>query len=129
MTAPLFLIADDSPQKTDFLLKAIRAEEWDIEVATAATSEEAHAVMKKRRVDFAFIDYYIPNRDGPWIIARLKDRNPNAQVALISSSKKPSNFAEAMAAGAETCICVSDPAHVVAAQLSALVGRWRASVA
>ncbi len=125
MTDPLFLIADDSPQKIDFLLKTIHAEEWDIEVATAATSEEAHEIMKRRRVDFAFVDYYIPNRNGPWIIARLKDRNPNARVALVSSSKRLENFAQATAAGAETCICVSDPAHVVTTQLSTLLQQWK----
>lgn len=124
MTEPLFLIADDSPEKTDMLLKAIRAVEWDIDIETAATSEEAHGVMKKRRVDFAFVDYYIPNHDGPWIIERLKDRNPKARVALASSSKKDSNLKEARDAGAEATICTSDPAHVVAAQLDALLRGW-----
>lgn len=125
MTDPLFLIADDSADKTDYLLKAIHAEEWDVEIATAATSAEAHEIMKRRRVDFAFVDYYIPDNNGPWIIARLKDRNPKARVALVSSSKRPENIEKATAAGAETCICSSDPAHVVAEQLSELIGQWR----
>ncbi len=127
MTAPYFLIADDSPVKTDMLLKAIHASEWDIEIATAETCEDAYEIMKRRRVDFAFIDYYIPDDNGPRIIERLNMRNPKARIALVSSSKKPSNFAEATAAGAEQCICVSDPAHVVAEQLSALLQEWKMS--
>lgn len=125
MTDPLFLIADDSPQKTDFLLKAIHASEWEIDIAFAGTSEEAHEVMKRRRVDFAFVDYYIPNLNGPWIIERLTSRNPDARVALVSSSKKPSNLQEALEAGAETTICTSDPAHVVANQIDTLLREWR----
>lgn len=125
MTDPLFLIADDSPEKIDYLLKAIHATEWDIEVVTALTTEDAYEIMRKRRVDFAFIDYYIPNDNGPHLIERLKNRNGDARVALVSSSKKPSNLQEAMDAGAETTICVSDPAHVVAAQLADLLERWR----
>ncbi len=124
MTDPLFLIADDSPEKIDYLLKAIHATEWDIEVVTALTTEDAYDIMRKRRVDFAFIDYYIPNDNGPHMIARLKNRNPRARIALVSSSKKPSNIKEAMDAGAETTLCTSDPAHVVAAQLDRLLREW-----
>lgn len=124
MTDPLFLIADDSPEKTDMLLKAIHATEWDIEVAVALTTEQAYEIMKRRRVDFAFMDYYIPNDNGPHMIERLKNRNADARIALVSSSKKPSNIQEAMDAGAETTICTSDPAHVVAAQLDALLHDW-----
>ena len=124
MTAPYFLIADDSLEKTRLILAAIHATEWDIEVVTAVTSEEAYKIMKKRRVDFAFVDYYIPNMNGPWIIERLKGRNPDARIALVSSSKKPSNLAEATEAGAETTVCTSDPAHVVAERLDTLLREW-----
>jgi len=124
MTDPLFLIADDSVEKTDMLLKAIHATEWDIEVVTAATTEESYVIMRKRRVDFAFIDYFIPNDNGPHLIERLKNRNWDARVALVSSSKKPSNLTEAIDAGAEATVCTSDPAHVVAAQLDTLLREW-----
>lgn len=124
MTNPLFLIADDSVEKTKMLVAAIHAAEWDIEIATAATTEEAYEIMRKRRVDFAFMDYYIPNDNGPHMIARLQNRNPKARIALVSSSKKESNLKEAREAGAEATICTSDPAHVVAAQLDDLLRSW-----
>ena len=124
MTDPLLLIADDSPEKTDYLLKAIHASEWDVEIATAATSGEAYEIMRRRRVDFAFVDYYIPDDNGPRIIERLKNRNPDARVALVSSSKKTENLEKARRAGAEATVCTSDPAHVVAAQLDDLLRAW-----
>lgn len=124
MTDPLFLIADDSIEKTKLLVAAIHASGWDIEIATAATTEEAYDIMRKRRVDFAFMDYYIPNDNGPHMIARLRNRNPRAKIALVSSSKKESNLKEAREAGAEATICTSDPAHVVAAQLDDLLRDW-----
>lgn len=127
MTDPLFLIADDSVEKTKLLVAAIHAAEWDIEVTIATTTEEAYEIMKKRRVDFAFMDYYIPNDNGPHMIARLKNRNPEAKIALVSSSKKESNLKEAREAGAEATICTSDPAHVVAAQLDDLLRSWMAA--
>ncbi len=127
MTDPLFLIADDSVEKTKLLVAAIHAAEWDIEVAIATTTEEAYEIMRKRRVDFAFMDYYIPNDNGPHMIARLKNRNPEAKIALVSSSKKESNLKEAREAGAEATICTSDPAHVVAAQLDGLLRSWMAA--
>jgi DNA-binding NarL/FixJ family response regulator len=127
MTDPLFLIADDSLEKTKFLIAAIHAAEWDIDIETAATTEEAYDIMRKRRVDFAFMDYYIPNDNGPHMIMRLKYRNPDARIALVSSSKKDSNLKEAREAGAEATICTSDPAHVVAAQLDDLLRSWKTS--
>ena len=124
MTDPLLLIADDSLEKTKLLVAAVHAAEWDIEIVTAATSGQAYEEMKRRRVDFAFVDYYIPDMNGPWIIERLKGRNPDARVVLVSSSKKESNLKEALAAGAEATVCTSDPAHAVAARLDELLRDW-----
>ena len=125
MTDPYLLIADDSPEKTDMLLKAIHAAEWDIEIAVALTTEQAYEIMKKRRVDFAFMDYYIPNDNGPHMIKRLKNRNADARIALVSSSKKPSNLQEALEACAGSLVQIVVSAHVVAAQLSELLQKWK----
>lgn len=124
MTKPL-LIADDSPGKIVLLQHFLNKAKWDGPVLVAQTSEEAIELIDKHAdIGFGFIDYYIPSDNGPAIIHHLKEIHPSARVALVSSSDAQSNYDEARAAGAETCVCTGYQADHVERTLMELLEEW-----
>lgn len=119
------LIADDSPQKIALLQHFLHKAKWNDNIVTAETTEDAMQLIDMHDIGFAFIDYYIPSRNGPAIIAYLKQKNPAAHIALVSSSDKKSNFDEATAAGAEACICTTYQADEVEKTILERIEEWK----
>lgn len=125
---PTFLIADDSPEKMNFLLGMLQRVSWQGEVLTAASSEEAcAAIAAAQDIAAAFIDFYIPTSNGPAIIRTLKKKFPHARVALVSSADNELNSAQAKIAGAEASICTSRPADEVESAISEVLETWKAA--
>lgn len=118
------LIADDSQGKIDLMCLMLSQFEWNGEVLIAKTSEEASILIEMHTISHAFVDYYIPSKNGPSIIAALKAKNPHAHIALVSSSDNPENQQEAMQAGAEVCICTSYEADVVEKAFKDVLSDW-----
>lgn len=120
-----FLIADDSPEKMNFLLGMLKRAKWQGAVLTAVTSEEAiEKINQSEGIAAAFVDYYIPNSNGPSIIRHLKAKFPNVRVALVSSADSKSNTAQAIAAGAERSICTSRPLDEVERSTLEALDTW-----
>ncbi len=120
-----FLIADDSPEKMNFLLEMLKRAKWQGTVLTATTSEEAiEKLSQSTDIAAAFIDYYIPSSNGPTIIRSLKEKYPRARVALVSSADSKGNTAQAIAAGAERSICTSWPADELERSILATLDTW-----
>ena len=120
-----FLIADDSPGKMLMLQAFLKKAQWEGEVLTAETAEEAEEIVEEHpEIGFAFIDYYIPSKNGPWIIRMLKTKNPTARIALVTSSERKDNQEEAIAAGAEKCICTSYEAEIVEREVMNVLSEW-----
>lgn len=118
------LIADDSPHKVMLMQGMLHRMKWEGDVLTATTTEDAKKLIDAHDIACAFIDYYIPNENGPAVIAYLKSKNPNAHIALVSSADKQDNFDEAKAAGAETCICTSYEADEVERKFVEVLEEW-----
>lgn len=76
-------------------------------------------------ISAAFIDYYIPLKNGPSVIRYLKKNIPTTRIALVSSADNPKNSAEARDAGAEAVVCTSHPVDMVEKSLSELLGSWK----
>ena len=119
------LIADDSKEKIVALTYFLKKAKWDGEIVTAMTTDEATALIDETDFGFALIDYYMPSKNGPAVIAYLKKKNPSARIALVSSSDKKSNWDEAKAAGAEICICTSYQADEVENSMLELLEDWK----
>jgi DNA-binding NarL/FixJ family response regulator len=125
---PLFLIADDSQPKRDFLERFVR-KNIDVEILTASSTEEAHKLILEH-VEFAaaFIDYEIPSENGPAVIKHLKEHNPDCRVALVSSSDSSQYQAKAKEAGAEKYICTSWALERTETELNMLLAEWKAQI-
>jgi len=123
---PTFLIADDSAQKTSFLKGFLAHAKWDGDILTATTTDDAIDLIEKHPdIGFAFVDYYIPAKCGPAIIQYLKRKNPDAHIALVSSSDRKENQDEAKAAGAEACVCTSYELDVVQKTILDILEEWK----
>lgn len=125
MTAP-FLIADDSVDKIHMLQHFLKLMHWKGEVLTAETCQQAYDLIKKHAdIAYAFVDFYIPNDNGPAIMQALKNANPACRIALVSSADNAENAALARAAGAEEVVCSTHRSDEVERQVLALLEIWQ----
>ncbi len=119
-----FLIADDSPNKIQLMLLMLTHAEWEGDIRLAETTEHAMQMIDEHDIGFAFVDYYIPSENGPAVIKYLKEKNPSARIALVSSADNADNFAEARQAGAEICICSTREIDQVEREFMEVVADW-----
>lgn len=125
MSLPKFLIADDSDAKQLMLEGFIRHNHWKVELLQASTTEESKKMIDGNPdIAFAFIDYEMPTENGPAVIRYLKNINPTARIALISSSDSDRYTSDAKAAGAEKCVCTSYQSDVVEHEMKELIMEW-----
>ena len=126
---PSFLILDDSPGKMEFLRRIVLRAKWPGEILTAVTTEEACALIDAHaEIGASFIDYYIPDENGPSVIRYLLQKNPSAKIALVSSADSEENGAEARRAGATAVVCTSGLMDFVERRLLELLEEWSMNV-
>lgn len=118
------LIADDSEHKILLMNGMLNRKGWTGEILQAATTDDAKRLIDEHDIGFALIDFYIPRENGPALIGYLKEKNPDARIALVSSSDSYENTEAARGAGAETCICTSHPADEVEQKFMELLEEW-----
>jgi DNA-binding NarL/FixJ family response regulator len=119
-----FLIADDSEGKRVRLRGLLHASGWKGTVMIAHTTDEAmRFIDETSKIDFAFVDYYMPSHNGPAVIRHLRGKCPQAKIALVSSADDPSNAREAREAGADAVVCTTLPDSDE--RLSNLLMEWR----
>ncbi|MBM3227285.1 response regulator [Candidatus Peribacteria bacterium] len=126
MARPKFLIADDSEGKQMLLQGLLRHSHWNVELLVAYSTEEANNLINEHPdIAFAFIDYNIPSENGPAVMRSLREKSPQARIALITSMDSATCFAEAKQAGAEACICTAYQRDDVERTISELIDQWR----
>lgn len=118
------LIADDSEHKVILMKGMLNRMNWKGEILEALTTEDAKALIDEKEIHYALIDFFIPSENGPALIGYLKERYPEARVALVSSSDNYDNLEAAKAAGAEQSICTSYPADEVEQKFTELLEEW-----
>ncbi len=122
---PSLLIADDSPGKIDMLRHYLKKAMWQGTILVAHTTEEAELLMKAHDdIGFGLIDFYMPSKNGPYVIRALKEKNPGARCALVSSSEQQENIDAAMKAGAEAFVCSTWDDERVEGAMMGLLKEW-----
>ena len=97
---PTALIVDDSKLARIVLGKAINALHPDWERVEAANADEALAVLDKRKIDIAVLDYNMPGRNGVELAEELRARFPAISVAVATANVQDEVIAGIRAAGA-----------------------------
>ncbi len=94
------LIVDDHRDVIRLLHSALDSLEHDFKIVEAPSGEEAFLEVSQRKIDLAIIDYLLPGMSGLELMAKIKARNPDAQIILVSGSKERHIRKELRSAGA-----------------------------
>ncbi len=112
----VFLI-DDHPVVREGLTAALAGAGADdiVIVGDAATAAEGLAGAQALRPEVLLVDLSLPDRDGPGLIAALRDALPESRVVVLSASDDEIRVAEALRAGAQGYLLKSSPITAVVA--------------
>jgi DNA-binding NtrC family response regulator len=96
------LLVDD---ETDFLATlAERLETRGLRVSTAASGEDAVAKVDDQSFDLIVLDLAMPGIDGLETLKRIKAKQPDAEIIMLSGQGSIKTSIEAMKLGAEDFI-------------------------
>ena len=82
------LVVDDSPIARKMLIRAL-PENWDVEIAQAATGAEALSAYRSGKVDVMFLDLTMPEMDGYEVLETLRQEGLNCLVIVVSADVQP----------------------------------------
>jgi CheY-like chemotaxis protein len=76
------LVVEDDPAGRELLVELLAL--WGYEPIPVGSAEEAEYAIRKKRLDAAIIDVFLPGKSGPTLMSRLRDLYPDA--VLIGTS-------------------------------------------
>lgn len=94
------LIVDDSKLARIVAGKALTALQPEWERVEAGSAEEAHAILRDRKIDLAMIDFNMPDKDGLELAAELRAIHPTMPIAVITANIQDEVIARARAVNA-----------------------------
>ncbi len=77
------LIVDDEPAVRDIMSRWVTS--LGLEARTAASAEEALAVLRKEHCDLAVIDVMMPGQNGLWLASELHREHPHTAVVIATA--------------------------------------------
>lgn len=94
------LIADDEAAVREVLRELILAVTDEFTVLEAADSDEALQLLERQAVDFAFMDIFMPGRNGLELLETIKQQHPDILIVLITGQPSYDLVLEALRKGA-----------------------------
>ena len=98
------LVADDEPLFVEMLQAMLAAEDGIDVVATAGNGRAAVRLAIELDPDVILMDVSMPIMDGIDATARIRERNPNACVLILTGGTTPGDVDRARIAGAAAYI-------------------------
>ena len=92
------LIVDDEKDFLDLISE--RLESRDMKVSTATRAQDALSLLEKESYDAVVLDLQMPEMDGLEALKRIKEKNPDLQVILLTGHATVEKGVEAMKLGA-----------------------------
>jgi DNA-binding NtrC family response regulator len=92
------LVVDDEPIVLKSCRLVLEAEGW--EVISAASVEEALAVLESTTPHLLLIDVKMPVHDGMYLMRKVKERNPSIPIIVMSGYPTRETIANAEDLGA-----------------------------
>ena len=98
------LVADDEPLFVEMIRAMLCAEDGIDVVATAENGRAAVNLASELNPDVILMDVSMPIMDGIDATARIRERNPNACVLILTGGTTPGDVDRARKAGAAAYI-------------------------
>ena len=92
------LLVDDEEEFLEIMAERMKAR--DIEVTTSSSAQEAFALLEKEMFDAVIMDFMMPEINGIEALKKIKEKNPEMQIILLSGYATVQKGVEAMKAGA-----------------------------
>lgn len=77
------LVVEDDPAQRELLVELLAG--WGYDSVPVGSAEEAEYAVKRRRVDAAIIDVFLPGRSGAALMTKLRERFPDVLLIGISA--------------------------------------------
>ena len=98
MSKPLALVVDDEPDIRELL--ELTLGRMDIDARSAASFEQARALLDSTQFDICLTDMRLPDGDGLDLVRYIQDHTPETPVAVITAYGNMDTAVEALKAGA-----------------------------
>ncbi|MFE3327012.1 response regulator transcription factor [Streptomyces sp. NPDC059176] len=118
---PRVLVVDDEDDLTEVLATALSAEGW--EVRTAGTAEGALSLAASFDPHVVVLDWMLPDRDGPQVLAELRQRRPEVCVLFLTARDAVEDRIAGITAGADDYVVKPFSLQEVLARLAGLLRR------
>lgn len=77
------MVVDDNDLVRDLVVEILEMAEFDVVHAT--TGRDALEIVAQDSVDCVLLDYFMPEMNGPEVLAKLKEMNPDLHVIAMSA--------------------------------------------
>jgi CheY-like chemotaxis protein len=77
------LVVEDDPAQRELLVELLSG--WGYDSVPVGSAEEAEFAVKRRRVDAAIVDVFLPGRSGAALMTKLRERFPEVLLIGISA--------------------------------------------
>ena len=95
------LIVDDHPVVCTGLTSMLSTQAGFEVIGSAASGEEALAILERSKADVLLLDLRMPGMDGIAVLHALKDKEPSPQVIVLTSFEKDEDIYRSIRAGAQ----------------------------
>ena len=91
-------VIDDEPSVLESFKMILKIKDYD--VTTFPDGPTALAQLEKDKFDLAFIDYKLPGMDGLEVLKKIKEKDQNVEVIIVTAYATESSHANAITLGA-----------------------------
>lgn len=117
---PTILVVEDDADTQQFLIDLLTAEGYH--VLTAASGEEALAMMEATAVDGVTLDLRLPDMDGYTVCRHIRrSQEGEVPILVVSANRAPQDQAMACVAGATAYLTKPFPPNALLSRLSMLL--------
>src|ERR1044071_3378564 len=100
MSAPCVLLVDDQRDIVRLLHSTLQTLGHQLDIIDAPSGEEALLEASRKKVDLLIADYLLPGISGVELMRKIRARNPELKVILISGRSEERARNEMLSAGA-----------------------------
>jgi len=92
------MVIDDEPSVLESFKMILKIKDYDVD--TFPEGPSALAQLKPNQYQVAFVDLKLPGMDGIQILQRIKEIDPNLEVAIVTAYATEASHANAITLGA-----------------------------